>query len=165
MIPLWEEANFRRMYGQMSDTANPVMRRIGSTGIINLLAVAVSVERPAWELQGLAPAFNASASLGGVSYNAHRTESMVDIDEVPSLKPYDELEYLLLNDPSDQHRNAKVVYETTYRGRVTTGPLDLGWLSLSGLENLIQGILVYCCPASYGAEHDSMASAAYAARY
>lgn len=158
---------FERLYLALADDNQPVAQKQAGIDLVLLLGRAMFLEWPGWQHQGFTDTLKLEPfQLHGRAVLAVAAQLRVDIRAIPVLRTFDSFSFgvYVLQPHNPQTDPITVVYELKRRGVREAGILDLNWLDLNTLRNVIQSFLVNArCPKPYRMEHSDMMEGAYRA--
>lgn len=154
---------FESLYAQLADGSNPAAQVRAGIELVPLVGRAIFVETQGWLGAGLQQPQLKRFELGGRTYAALAAGLAVDIEAIPQLGSFDPgtCGIFLLRPQDPQHHAITVVYELECKGHRKAGTLELRWLELTQLCNVIRSVLVNNAPLSYSMEHKDMMEGAY----
>lgn len=151
---------FERLYLVLADDNQPVAQKQAGIDLVLLLGRAMFQEWPGWQSQGFTDTLKLEPfELNGAVRQVVAAQLRVDIKAIPPLGMFDPFSFgaFVLQPQNPQSDPITVAYELKRRGVREAGVLDLNWLDLNTLRNVIQSFLVNGrCPKPYRMEHSDM---------
>lgn len=156
------QQQFERLYKVLADENSPTAQKHAGVDLVPLVGRAMFMEWPEWRRQQLDTLHLQQFALNGRVYQALPASLLVDIKAIPALRIFDpgSCNIFLLR-PPNQQVDPVCVYELKRANHREAGQLDLRWLELETLRNLIRSLLVSHTPKAYNMEHAEMMENAY----
>lgn len=157
------QQEFERLYKVLADESSPAAQKQAGVKLVPLIGRAIFLEQQAWQQQGLTTLHVQQFVLRGVTYSALPASLLVDIKAIPALKTFDpgSCNIFLLQPPNPRADPIVPVYELKRANRREANQLDLRWLELETLRNVIRSLLTNNTPKAYNMEHVEMMEGAY----
>ena len=159
---MYLQQEFEKLYGVLADESSPDAQKRAGVALVTLIGRAMFMEWPGWQRNGLETLKVQQFMLRGTSYAALPASLRIDIKAIPTLGTFDPGSCnIFLLQPPNQHVEPTPVYELERTSHREAGRLDLHWLGLETLRNLMRSLLVAHTPKVYNMEHAEMMEGAY----
>lgn len=157
------QQEFERLYKVLADESSPSAQKQAGVDLVPLVGRAVFMECKEWQRRQLHTLQMQQFVLHGMVYSALPASLLVDIKAIPALGIFDpgSCNIFLLRPPNPQVDPIVPVYELERANRREANQLELRWLELETLRNLIRSLLVSHTPKAYNMEHVEMMEGAY----
>lgn len=157
------QQEFERLYKVLADESSPAAQKQAGVELVPLIGRALFLEWQGWRGQGLVTLQMQQFVLHGMVYSALPASLLVDIKAIPALRIFDpgSCNIFLLRPPNPSVDPIVPVYELERTNHREANLLDLRWLELETLRNVIRSLLTSHAPKAYNMEHVEMMEGAY----